>query len=376
MNFDLDEKESSLITGLREAIDKEAEKRLKYLRSSDPLECLNLFMDYLTKLAGIGYLAIGVRDGKNSTVLVAAQEELASLSPSLFLSIEYSTRIFGRLIAGYGTSHQQDAILPPLEQGRHVGSVALTEGGMSVENEGFKTTAAVSGNGFLISGSKDHVINGTMADRTAVVAQSGEKLMVVLVKTDSAGVHVGERYTTIGYEGTPAAPLHLDGVLVPSEQVMGPFEPPDILKNLRRWEDQVLISASLGLMKRSFESALDHAKKHMRGGKPIIAYQEVGFKLAEMLTLRQTAQLLAHRSAWMDETGDRERDVLVNCAKAFCTESAEQVASQALQILGGKGLIKGNPAEESYGSAKYLQVAGTSSEITRVKIGDSILERV
>jgi alkylation response protein AidB-like acyl-CoA dehydrogenase len=376
MNFDFDEKESSLVTSLKEAIDRDAEKKLKYLRSSDPVECLNLFMDYLTKLADIGYLAVGVRDGRSSTALVTAQEELASLSPSLFLSIEYSTRVFGRLIAHHGTSDQKDAILPLLEQGRHVGSVALTEGGMSVENEDFKTTAAVSGDGFLVSGSKDHVINGPMADRIAVIAQSGEKLIVVLVRTESGRVHVGKRYTTIGYEGTPTAPLRLDSILVPSEQVMGPFEPPDILRNLRRWEDQVLISASLGLMKRSFETALDHARKHIRGGKPIIAYQEVGFKLAEMLTIRQTAQLLAHRSAWMDETGDRERDVLVNCAKAFCAESAEQVASQALQILGGNGLIKGNPAEESYGSAKYLQVAGTSSEISRIKIGDSILERV
>jgi alkylation response protein AidB-like acyl-CoA dehydrogenase len=376
MNFDFDEKESSLVTSLKETIDRDAEKKLKYLRSSDPLECLNLFMDYLTRLAEIGYLAIGVRDGKSSTALMAAQEELASLSPSLFLSIEYSTRIFGSLIAAYGTSDQKEAILPLLEQGRHVGSIALTEGGMSVENEEFKTTAAVSGDGFLVSGSKDHVINGPMAERIAVIAQSGEKLMVVLVRTESEGVHLGERYTTIGYEGTPVAPLRLDEVVVPSEHAMGPFEPPDMLGNLRRWEDQVLISASLGLMKRSFESALVHAKKHIRGGKPVIAYQEVGFKLAEMLTIRQTAQLLAYRSAWMDETEDRERDVLVNCAKVFCTESAEQVASQALQILGGNGLIKGNPAEESYGSAKYLQVAGTSSEITRVKIGDRVLERV
>jgi alkylation response protein AidB-like acyl-CoA dehydrogenase len=376
MNFDFDEKESSLVTTLKESLDRDAEKKLKYLRSSDPVECLNFFMDYLTRLAEIGYLAVGVRDGRSSTALVTVQEELASLSPSLFLSIEYSTRIFGRLIAGYGTSDQRDAILPLLEQGRHVGSIASTEGGMSVENEEFKTTAAVSGDGFLVTGSKDHVINGPMADRIAVIAQSGEELMVVLVRTESEGVHVGKRYTTIGYEGTPIAPLRLDGVMVPSEQIMGPFEPPDILGNLRRWEDQVLISASLGLMKRSFETALDHAKKHIRGGKPIIAYQEVGFKLAEMLTIRQTAQLLAHRSAWMDETGDRERDVLVNCAKTFCAESAEQVASQALQILGGNGIIKGNPAEESYGSAKYLQVAGTSSEISRIKIGDSILERV
>ncbi|MBW2097138.1 MAG: hypothetical protein JRI80_19970, partial [Deltaproteobacteria bacterium] len=174
----------------------------------------------------------------------------------------------------------------------------------------------------------------------------------------------------------PVAPIRLDGITFPPTQMMGPFDPGDILGNLRRWEDQVLTSASLGLMNRSFQTALRYARKHTRGQKPVIAYQEVAFKLAEMLTVRQTAQLLAYRAAWMDETGDREKDILVNCAKTFCAESAEQVASQALQVLGANGITKGNQAEESYGSAKYLQVAGTSSEISRVKIGDRLLERV
>jgi alkylation response protein AidB-like acyl-CoA dehydrogenase len=99
----------------------------------------------------------------------------------------------------------------------------------------------------------------------------------------------------------------------------------------------------------------------------------VSFKLAEMLTLLQTAQLLAYRAAWMEETGDREAAVLAHCAKVFCTESAEKVASYALQIMGGQGYISGNPAEEGYREAKYLQIAGTSSEISRMKIADKVL---
>ena len=118
---------------------------------------------------------------------------------------------------------------------------------------------------------------------------------------------------------------------------------------------------------------MDYAKNHKSGGKPIIAYQEVGFKLAEMLTLLQTAQLLAYRAAWMAETGDREAPVLARCAKVFCTESAEKSASYALQILGGRGYLSGNPAEEGYREAKYLQIAGTSSEISRMKIADELL---
>ncbi len=375
MNFDVNEKESALVARLKKVIDQDAENKLKGLRTGDPLECLNLFMDYLGRLAETGYLEPGVEDGKHSTTLVAAQEALATMSPSLFLAIESSTRLFGRLVSAYGTPEQKEEILPLLLQGRYIGCVGLTEGGMSIETQPFDTTAASSGNDFIVTGSKDHVINAPMADRIAVITRADENILVTLARTESSGITVGERYTGIGYEGTPVASVHLDRVTVAAQDVMGPFDPPDILGDLRRWEDQVLTSASLGLMNRSFQAALDHARKHRRGGKPIIAYQEVGFKLAEMLTIRQTAQLLAYRAAWMDESGDRERDILVSCAKTFCAESAEQVASQALQVLGANGLAKGNPAEESYGSAKYLQVAGTSSEISRVNIGDRILER-
>jgi len=119
---------------------------------------------------------------------------------------------------------------------------------------------------------------------------------------------------------------------------------------------------------------LSYAKNHKSGNKPIIAYQEVGFKLAEMLTLLQTAQLLAYRAAWMAETVNRETSSLAHCAKVFCAESAEEVASQALQILGGHGYIGRNPVEEGYRNAKYLQIAGTSTEISRMKIADGVLK--
>jgi alkylation response protein AidB-like acyl-CoA dehydrogenase len=156
---------------------------------------------------------------------------------------------------------------------------------------------------------------------------------------------------------------------------MGPFEDDEPLRKVRTWEDEILTAASLGLMRSALDSASEYARAHTSGGKPIIAYQEIGFKLAEMLTLFQTAQLLAYRAAWMAETGERETETLIHCAKVFCTESAEKLASASMQVLGQHGYARGNPAEEGYRNAKYLQIAGTSTEISRVKIGDGVLER-
>lgn len=376
MNFDFDEKESSLAAQIKSLIDAGAEARLRNLKSGEPLECLNVFMDYLSRLAQTGYLGLGLRTGKNSTALVAAQESLSDVSPSLFLSIEANVRIFGRLVAAYGTSGHKAEILPLLEHGSYIGSVALSEGGMSPEKETQKTEVLLSGENIMVTGVKEHVVNAPLADRIAVVANAPDGAVVVLVKPEWRGVAIGERFSTLGYEGTPIAPITFDHVAVPRSDVMGPFGDFQLTDSLRRWEDQILTAAGLGLMKRSYRAALTYAKETQRGGKPIIAYQEVGFKLAEMLTLQESARLLAYRAAWMDESDHRERDVLGCCAKVFCSESAEHIASEALQILGNSGFVRGNPAEGSYRNAKYLQIAGTSSEISRSNIGDRVLESV
>jgi alkylation response protein AidB-like acyl-CoA dehydrogenase len=252
--------------------------------------------------------------------------------------------------------------------------VALSEEGMSIENNPLNTTGVPRNDGYNVSGSKGHVVNAPVADWIAVAGMMEKGIAFFLINKDSEGLSIGQRLSTLGYNGSAIAAITLENCPVPKKGVIGPFEGVELLKTVRMWEDQILTAASLGLMHRCFDVASNYAKSHMSGGKPIIAYQEVGFKLAEMLTLLQTAQLLAYRASWMTETRDKEVGGLVHCAKVFCAESAEEVASKALQILGGHGYLRGNPAEEGYRDAKYLQIAGTSSEISRMKIGDRVLE--
>jgi len=375
MNFDLDKEESALCSRLRELVDADAEARLRDLKSGDPLVCLNVFLDYLSRLSDTGYLGLGLRDGKNSTALTSAQETLAGISPSLFLSVE-NIRLFGRLTAAFGTAEHKAEILGPLEQGRFIGSIAMSEGSVSLGSDAVLTTATSLEGKVRINGFKDYVVNAPLADRFAVIARSEGSLTVALVEPAAKGITIGERLSTLGYEGTPLAPVTFDDVDVSRKETLGPFEPSHFMDTLHRWEDQALTAAGLGLMDRSFRAALAHARKPREGEKPLIAHQEIGFKLAEMLTLHQTAQLLAYRAAWMDASEDSEREGVIHCAKVFCAESAEQVASQALQVFGVSGFMKGNQAEESYRHAKYLGIAGTSSEMSRMRIGDGLLERV
>jgi alkylation response protein AidB-like acyl-CoA dehydrogenase len=374
MNFDFKDTQVALRENLKDLFDPDSRSALEHLEAQDTQQIRDHVLQWLTKLGQTGYLSLGLENGKGSISVLAAQEILATISPSLFLSVEVTARIFGRLIAAFGTPEQQNEMLPAIKAGKLIGAVALSETGMSIENAPLYTIGLSVDGGFQVDGAKGHVVNAPIADWIAVAGNWEENILVFLIEKDADGLAMGQRLSTLGYNGTTISPISLENCLVTSNSVIGPFKEGNLLKTLRMWEDQILTAGSLGLMNRSFDTARAYAKKHESGGKPIIAYQEVGFRLAEMLTLLQTAQLLAYRAAWTDETGDREAQVLAHCAKVFCSESAEEVASSALQILGGKGYVQGNPAEEGYRNAKYLRIAGTSSEISRMKIADEVLK--
>ncbi len=105
--------------------------------------------------------------------------------------------------------------------------------------------------------------------------------------------------------------------------------------------------ASVGLMQGTIAQAKSHAGSHVREGKPILAHQEIRFKLAEMLTLFQTAQLLAYRAGWMRAHADPEAATLGRVAKVFAAEASEQVAAMGMQIMAGEGYLTGERGRAS-----------------------------
>jgi alkylation response protein AidB-like acyl-CoA dehydrogenase len=319
----------------------------------------------------LGHGAYGEMNG--ALTLMGAMEVLSAITPSAYLSAEASTRLFGRAVSEWGTELHKSRLLAPLLDGSLVGALALSEASMNIENQPLQTTGRKEGDTVSVSGKKQYVINAPIADWIAVAGVFADECAVFFVEGGSPGLTVQPPLETIGYEGVPIAGIVLENCRIPESQVIVPGAGKQTPRLLRRWEDQILLGASLGLSKAAFDTAKDFAKSHQSGGKPIIAYQEIGFKLAEMLTLLQTAQLLAYRSAWSLETGAGDAGEVLHCAKVFCTDAAEQIASEALRILGASGYTAGNPAERAYRCAKFGQIAGTSTEIARASIGDAAL---
>ena len=373
MNFDFSDDENRLFENVRAIAGGAPSEEVLAGQSAEVLS--RTLRDMLKKLAEAGYLQLGF--GKNAKAdavpLMGAMEILAGHARSLFLTVEMSTRVLGRAIAHWATDGQKEQWLQSLLEGAWLGALALSEDTMNVENDPLNTQGVRKDGRVLVSGQKKYVVNGPQADRIGVVGMLDGRLAIFMIDRQAEGLTVSDRIRTMGYDGLHIAEIVLSDCDLPEADVILPPENALVLDLLRLWENEILLAAALGLMQASLAEARDFAKSHRTGGKPVIAYQEVGFKLSEMLTLYQTAQLLAYRAVWTMATQPKEGASLIWCAKVFGTEAAERVAGDALRILSGQGYRSGSASESAYRAVKWTQISGISTEIARVKIGDHAL---
>jgi alkylation response protein AidB-like acyl-CoA dehydrogenase len=326
-------------------------------------------------LARLGYWKVGLGPGDDARTVarLAMDLELARASASTFVALQATRHVAG-LLAGWGTEPLREGLLGALTAGETIGAIVLPEAGGAADGT---PTATLEANGsWTLRGKRPFVASAPLADLFAIFAEAGGKPLVALVPRGRAGLKIGGRLALIGLDALATAPLELDGVRVSAVEVLGPFDGSEAEHWLRRSRDLGLAAACVGRMQRALAAAKAHAESHVRSGKPVVARQEVGFRLAELLMLAQTAELLVLRAAWLVATGARDADTVVRCAKVFGAENAERVAGGAMQILAGPGCVSGNEAERAWREARTLAVLGTTTEISRMAIADDLLARV
>jgi len=377
MNFEWTEAEQEIKPKLAALFDEDSVLELEALERADLSELKNTTSRYLGRLAEIGYLAIGVGPGgrERTLAMVAAQEDLALASGSLFLAVEASARLFGGLLAGFGDPESIRDVAEPLAKGEIIGAVALSEAEKAEAPAGSVTSALPDGGEYVVTGRKSYVTNGPIADWIAVSGEIQGRPAIFLVEPGLPGVTMGPRFETLGYKGLAVSSLALNEVRIPRARVLGPFDDDAGPARLRVIQDLVLTVASVGLSRRTTAEAKDYAQSHQRGGRPVFKYQEVRFKIAEMLTWTQSAQLLLYRAGWHYSVNHPEAETVLQCAKVYCAEAAEQVATLAMQVMAGRGYISGNPVERAYREAKFAGVAGTTSEVARMAVADEMLRK-
>ncbi|MEM0457923.1 MAG: acyl-CoA dehydrogenase family protein [Sulfolobales archaeon] len=321
--------------------------------------------DLLREAARAGFTGIGIPieyggQGGSMLEIVVLQEELARASLAFAASIGVSG-LFTIPLMLFGREDQKKKYLPPIASGEKFAAHANTEPGAGSDVAGIQTRAEKTSGGWILNGRKIFITGAGRADYILVSARTSpppsrrerwKGITTFIVEKDFKGLRIGQRFNVIGIRGEQPYEVILDNVFVPEENVLGNID--EGFKILVTTYDYARISVAaqaVGLAQGAFERALNYSLQRQAFERPIISFQGIGFKLAEMLGKLVTARLLTYWAASKATTGEEEFIFASSIAKMYATEVAEQLALNSIKIHGGVGL------DEEYGVSRYLRDA-------------------
>lgn len=277
-------------------------------------------------------------------------------------------------IALAGTAEQR-ALLPAFRRGERIGAFALTEPGAGSDVASMATIARRDGGDFVLEGEKVFISNADIATDILVFAnadpEAGRRgITAFLIAADAPGVSIEP--VALGIEH-PVGAIRLAGVRVPASAVVGELGGGFRLamQTLDRFRVTVG-AAAVGMARRAFDEAARHVRGRVQFGKPLAEQQIVQAYLAEMATEIDAARLLVLRAAHAADTTEAPVTTAAAMAKLYATEAAQRVIDRAVQLFGGLGVTRGNPAEALYRAIRPLRIYEGTSEIQRLIIGRAI----
>ncbi len=256
-----------------------------------------------------------------------------------------------------------------------LGAMCLTEPGAGSDVVSMSTRAVREGDEYVINGMKTFITNGGIADLYVVFAKTNPEggyagVSAFIVDGKSPGISSGKKFKKLGLRASHTAEVRFDDVHVPAENRLGEENMAFIgaMKMLEHSRPTVAIAA-VGVARAAYEYALDYSKQRVQFGKPIYYNQSISFTLADMLTKVEAGRLLAYRAAWLADTG-KSCNMEGSMAKAYCGDMAMDVATNAVQILGGYGYMRDYPVEKWLRDAKIMSIyEGTTQIQKRVMAG-------
>jgi alkylation response protein AidB-like acyl-CoA dehydrogenase len=279
----------------------------------------------------------------------------------------------------FGTHEQKMRYLVPAASGKSVGCYGLTEANAGSDAAGIRTTARLDGNEWVINGEKKFISNGSIADLCVFAATTdrskGYKGITQFVcdLRETPGFRVGRVEEKLGINACPTSELIFEDARIPKECILG--EPGGGLRQMLETLDSGRISIAsqaLGIGRAVLEEAVEYAKVREQFGKPIAEFQAIQFKLADIATHLDAAQLLIWRAAMLEDQGlPFEKEAAM--AKVFASDAAMHASIEGVQILGGYGYCREYPMERHMRDAKITQIYEGTNEIQRIVIARNLL---
>ncbi|HKC12131.1 MAG TPA: acyl-CoA dehydrogenase family protein, partial [Vicinamibacteria bacterium] len=277
-----------------------------------------------------------------------------------------------------GSEEQKKKFLVPLARGEKIGCWGLTENSAGSDAGGTKTVAARDGAHWVLNGSKTFITNGRLADTAVVMAVTdrakGKKgISAFLVERGTKGFRAGKKEDKLGVRSSDTSELIFEDCRIPEGNLLG-REGHGFIDTLRVLDrGRIGIGAfSVGIAQASLEASIKYAGGRRQFGHAIAEFQAVQFKIADMATKVAAARLLVFRAAALRDSG-REHTTESSMAKLFASETAVEVATEAIQIHGGYGYVKEYPVERYWRDSKLGTIGEGTSEVQRLVISRELL---
>ena len=335
-------------------------------------------VEVFRKAGELGFMGILVPEQYGGSGLgyheyITIVDEISQVDPAIGLSIAAHNSLCVNHILTFANEKQKQRWLPKLATGEHIGAWGITEHNTGSDAGGMLTTAVKDGAEWVLNGTKNFITHAISANVVVVIARTGEKgdkhgMTAFVVERGTPGFTNGKKIDKMGMRASETAELVFQDCRIPDENRLGEVGEGFIQAMKILDGGRISIGAlSLGTAKGAVKAAIQYAKERTQFGKPIIAFQAIGFKLAELSTEIEAAELMLHKAAHLKQAHQPVTQQAA-MAKLYASELCVKAGNEAIQIHGGYGYTTDYPVEKFYRDAKLCTIGEGTSEILKLVI--------
>jgi len=340
----------------------------------------NYAYDIMDKMADLGMMGIPFPEkyggsGGDWVSMSLCIEEISRADVGLGIMLDV-TILAAHEIEVFGTEEQKQEWLTRLASGKEIGAFALTEPDAGSDAAGIRCTATLDNNEWVINGSKNFITNIGLDNSSIVVItavsgkdKQGENIIdTFVVPKGTPGFTVGRRYDKMGLHSSATNELAFEDCRLPRDYMLG-VAGRGLAQHLAALQTgRICIAAcSVGLAQACLDASLAYARERIQFGRPIIDFEAISFKLADMAVAIELGRLMYLKAAWLKDN-NLPHTFEASAAKLYASEVAEKIASDAVQIHGGYGYMSDYAVSRYYKQAKALQLVEGTSEVQRIVI--------
>ncbi len=310
---------------------------------------------------------------------ISVIEEVAKVDSSIGLSVAAHNSLCTGHILQFGNEEQKKKYLPKLASGQWIGAWGLTEANTGSDAGRMQCVAEKDGDYYVINGTKNWITHGISGNVAVVIVRTGELLdshgmSAFIIERGTPGFGAGKKENKLGMRASETAELVFDNCRIHKSQLLGK-EGDGFIQAMKILDGgRISIAAlSLGIAKGSYEASVKYAKQREQFGKPIAKFQAIAFKLADMATKIEAAELLTRQAAFL-KNNHKKVTTESAMAKYYASEICVEIATDAIQIHGGYGYTKEFPVEKFFRDSKLCTIGEGTSEIQKLVISRNILK--